>query len=304
MDVSNLGYTKPIYILPFDHRAFFARSLFNLQTTDELDEEQKHVLREFKMLIYKGFKQAVEKGIQKEYAAILCEEEFGSEVLIDAGHNGFITILTVEKSGAKELEFRYEDYREHIERFKPTFVKILLNYNPKDEIDLKERQKQKLKLISDYSHENNYKFLLEVLVNSTPEQLAESNGSREDFDRNQRPDLTVELIKEFQDYEIEPDVWKLEGFETEEAYKKVVAAIRSEKRGDVSLVVLGRSESDKRVEKWLKLGAKVEGVIGFAVGRTIFWEVLEKFYKGEVGKAEVIEEISQNYFNFYKIFTS
>lgn len=304
MDFSKLGYDKPLYILPFDHRAFFARSLFNAQTTDDLNEEQKHVLREFKMLIYKGFKQAVESGVPKSSAAILCDEEFGGEVLIDAKNNGFLTILTLEKSGVKELELRYEDFEDHIQRFKPPFVKILLNYNPSDDQSLKVRQKNKLKIISDFSHNNGYKFLLEVLVSPTKEQLAKSSGSVEEFDENLRPDLTVNIMTDFQKSGIEPDVWKIEGFKDVDAYKKVTKVMKDGGREKVSLVVLGRSESESKVETWLKAGSKVPGVIGFAVGRTVFWDSLQRFYKGEISKAETIEKIGSNFLNFYKIFTS
>lgn len=298
-----LGYNKNLYILPFDHRAFFAQSLFGFRTTDELNAGQRNVLSRFKMMVYEGFKLAVNAGVPKDNAAILCDEEFGSEVLADAKRSGYLTILTVEKSGAKELDFRYEEFGEHISRFSPSFTKILLSYNPKDERSSKDRQKNKLKIISDYSHDNNYKFILEVLVNPTEEQLTESNGEREDFDTNLRPDLTAGVIKEFQDFGIEPDVWKLEGLNSSFSYEKVVAAIKNGGRKDVSLVILGRSESEEKVEKWLKVGSKVRGVIGFAVGRTVFWDALEKFYKGEIAKDEAIQRIGKNYLNFYKIFT-
>lgn len=305
MNLSNLGYTKPLYILAFDHRATFADKMFNLKSADGLNNEQKELIREFKMLIYKGFKDAVQKLIPFDYAAILCEEEFGEEVLIDAKGNGFITILTVEKSGEQEFEFQYGDnFKEHIEKFKPTFTKVLIKYNPKDKEELKKRQQENLKILSDYCHLNNYKFLLEVLVLPTKEQLFEVNGSREAYDRKLRPELTAEVIKTLQSKGIEPDVWKLEGMETAIDYSGVIAEAKSEKRDNVGFVILGRGANEEKVDEWLKVGSKVNGVIGFAVGRTIFWEALEKFYKGEIGKAEVIDTVSKKFQDFYKIFTS
>jgi len=310
IDLQKLGYTKPLYILPFDHRTTFAKKIFGKDSISELLPGEKEAIREFKMLIYKGFKDAVEKLIPTNEAAILCDEEFGSEILIDALHNGFMTLLPVEKSGQEEFQFQYESFGEHIEKFHPNFVKALVRFNPKDQEDLKQRQRANLKKLSDYCHENNHKFLLEVLIIPTELQLKDV-GTRQGFDRKLRPVLAAEVVKDFQNFEIEPDVWKLEGFDKSEDYEEVIKAIKSGGRENVNLVILGRGAREEEIEKWLEVGvkeevfevgAKVEGVIGFAVGRTVFWQAIEKFHKGEIGKAEVIQTVSENFQSFYKIF--
>lgn len=311
IDLQELGYTKPLYILPFDHRTTFAKKMFGRDSIADLSPEEKEAIREFKMLIYKGFKDAVEKLVPTDFAAILCDEEFGSEVLIDALHNGFKTLLPVEKSGQTEFDFQYADFNEHIKKFHPSFVKALVRFNPGDEDELKQRQKTKLKKLSDYCHENGHKFLLEVLILPTGPELKEV-GSQLSFDRKIRPVLAADIIKEFQEFGIEPDVWKLEGFEKEDDYKEIIQAIKKEGRENVNLIVLGRGAREEEVEKWLEAGAKeevfetgtkVEGVIGFAVGRTVFWQAIERFNKGEIGKAEVIQTVSENFRKFYRIFT-
>nr|MBI5455521.1 DUF2090 domain-containing protein [Candidatus Levybacteria bacterium] len=303
MDLSKLGYSKPLYILPFDHRSAFATELFKKQSIDDLSNEEKESIKEFKMLIYKGIKKAVENMIPKENVAILVDEEFGEEVLLDAKHNGFITILTIEKSGHEEFDFMYKDFKAHIEKFKPDFAKVLIKYNPKDSEELKKRQQEKLKIISDYCHENNYRFLLEVLVLPTKEQLFEVSGNREAYDKELRPELTAEVVRTLQAKGIEPDVWKLEGMETVLDYLGVIAEAKSSGRKDVGVVILGRGANEEKVQEWLKVGAKVDGVIGFAVGRTIFWDVIEKFYKGQIGRASVINVIGKKFESFYKVFT-
>jgi len=313
MDFSKLGYTKPLYILPFDHRATFAKKMFDLPSEKELSEEQIHLIREFKMLIYKGFKDAVEKQIPADYAAILCDEEYGDAVLADAQLNRFIVMLTLEKSGETEFKFAFENFEEHIEKYHPTFAKVLIRYNPADDENLKNRQKQNLKKVSDFCYNSDYKFLLELLVIPTEDQLKEVNGSKEKYDSEMRTGLTIEVIKDLQNFGVEPDIWKLEGFETVADYQNVVKAIKIGGREDVNLVVLGRGAGEEKVDEWLEtgtkaewleVGPKVEGVTGFAVGRTIFWGALEKFYKGEIGKAEVIQTVSENFQKFYKVFAS
>jgi 5-dehydro-2-deoxygluconokinase len=311
LDFTNLGYTKPLYILPFDHRTTFAKKIFGKDSITDLNPQEKEAIRELKMLVYKGFKDAVEKLIPTESAAILCDEEFGAEILIDALHNGYITLLPVEKSGQAEFDFQYTDFGQHIERFHPSFVKALVRFNPSDADDAKQRQKTKLKELSDYCREHNHKFLLEVLIIPIEAQLKDA-GSQLGFERKMRPVLAAEVVKDFQDFGIEPDIWKLEGFEKEEDYKEIIQTIKRGGRENVNLIILGRGAREEEVEKWLEVGAKeevfetgakVEGVIGFAVGRTVFWQAIEKFHQGEIGKAEVIQTVSKNFQNLYKVFT-
>jgi 5-dehydro-2-deoxygluconokinase len=302
--MEKLGYHKPLYILPFDHRRTFAQNMFGLKRVEDLNFEQRELIKEFKMLIYKGFKKAVETGIPTDLAAVLCDEEFGSEILLDAKHNGFVTILTIEKSGEETFKFQYDNYQQHIERFKPTFTKVLIKFNPEDSIVSKKAQIENLKKISDYSHKAGFKFLLEVLVIANIKQLHEAKGSRDIYDTKLRPNLTIKAIREIQQAGIEPDIWKLEGFDSPKDYKNIVLQVKSGGRDNVNLVILGRGAEEEKVDQWLKIGAKVEGVVGFAVGRTVFWEALEKFHRGEISKKEVIDKIASNFLHFYNIFTS
>jgi 5-dehydro-2-deoxygluconokinase len=46
-------------------------------------------------------------------------------------------------------------------------------------------------------------------------------------------------------------------------------------------IVLGRGADDAKVREWLAVAASVPGFIGFAVGRTSFWEPLLKLESEE-----------------------
>lgn len=302
--MENLGYTKPLYILPFDHRATFATKVFNKSSIADLTSEERQLITEYKQIIYDGFKKAVGDGIPKEAAAILVDEDFGDGILKDAKENGYVIILTTEKSGQEEFDFQYgTDFPAHIEKYNPQFVKVLIKYNPKDLQDLKVRQQEKLKLVTDFCQVKGFKFLLEVLVIATKEQLEQAGGLKEQFDKSLRPGLTVEIIRELQNAGVEPDVWKLEGFDTAEEYKGIVETARANGRVNVGLVILGRGENEEKVDEWLKIGSKVDGVIGFAVGRTVFWQSILDFKNGAKTREEAVDVISQNFTNFYKTFT-
>jgi myo-inositol catabolism protein IolC len=303
--MENLGYTKPLYILPFDHRTTFAQKFFNRNSIEDLSSEEHELITEYKKIVYEGFKKAVQNGIPKERAAILIDEEFGDEILKDAKENGFIILLTTEKSGQEEFEFQYGgDFPTHIEKYNPQFVKVLIKYNPEDAQDLKKRQLEKLKTISDFCIVKGFKFLLEVLIIPTKSQNEIIKNSKEEFDNSLRPHLTIRMMKELQTAEVEPDVWKLEGFDSKENYTEIVKVARESGRSSVSLVVLGRGENEEKVDEWLKIGKDVVGIIGFAVGRTVFWQAILDFRNSVKSRDEAVVQISENFTNFYKIFTS
>ena len=303
--MENLGYTKPLYILPFDHRATFAQKIFNKNSIADLTSEEHQLITEYKQIVYDAFKKAVGNAVPKENAAILIDEEFGDEILKDAKENGFLTILTTEKSGQDEFEFQYGgDFPAHIEKYNPQFVKVLIKYNPEDVQDLKTRQLEKLKTVSDFCQVKSFKFLLEVLVIATKNQQEKSGGSKEQFDKLLRSGLTVGLIKELQANGVEPDVWKLEGFDLKEDYNEIIRTARDNGRNNVGFVILGRGENEEKVNEWLRVGKNVVGVIGFAVGRTVFWQAILDFRSSTKTREETVTQISENFTNFYKIFTS
>ncbi len=123
------GYTRPLYLLPFDHRASYISGLFGWK--EPLNAEQMATVADSKRVIYAGFQQALVDQVPKDRVGILVDEEFGAAILRDAAGKGYTTALSVEKSGQKEFEFAYgDDIAQHIEAFHPTFAKVLVRYNP------------------------------------------------------------------------------------------------------------------------------------------------------------------------------
>jgi myo-inositol catabolism protein IolC len=209
--VVRVGYNKPLYILPFDHRSSFEKGLY--EWSGALSAEQTERIARTKEIIYDGFKFALGAGLAKDRAGILVDEQFGLRILRDAVANGFITALPAEKSGQAEFQFEFgEQYAPHIEQFHPTFVKVLVRYNTEDDAARNRRQAARLKELCDYCHSHNYYFLFELLVPATHEQMDRLDGDQTLYDRDLRPSLMIAAIEELQDAGVEPDVWKIEGF--------------------------------------------------------------------------------------------
>lgn len=300
---TKLGYNHSLFILPFDHRTSFIEKMFDIKNRDLTAKEKKEVSA-FKKIIYNGFKLTAGKKIAKESAAILVEEEFGDAILREAIAKGYITCLAIEKSGQAEFDFEYGDeFTSHIAKYQPTIVKVLIRYNPEGDKELNARQKSRLKKISDYCLKNGYKFMIEALVSPLDKQLKSVNGDNNRYDAEIRPGLTIKMVAELQAGGIEPDIWKIEGFKNPNLYKMVVNQIRADGRNNVGTIVLGRGLDDKVVEEWLRVGGGIDGIIGFAVGRTIFWQPLIDYKNKKISRKQATQKISEKYHHFYQIFT-
>jgi myo-inositol catabolism protein IolC len=286
-----------LLILAFDHRASFLEKMFEIKNRKPTPEEKKQI-EDYKTIVFEGFKLAIKKSVPKEIAGLLVDEEFGSGVLREAKKNGFAFAMPVEKSGQEEFDFEYgENYAKHIEEFDPTFVKVLVRYNPESDPTLNKRQLQRLKKLSDYLAQKKRTFLFELIVPVLPVQLTKLGGSKETYDKELRPKLMVQSLREIQAAGVEPSIWKLEGVDKPEDAKAVVKQAQSNGR-KVGVITLGRGESKEKVQEWLKVGAKISGIIGFAVGRTIFWQPLADYKTGKSDRKEAVEKVAQNYIEF------
>ncbi len=291
---------KQLLILAFDHRASFLEKMFEIKNRQPTPEEKKQI-EDYKKIIFEGFKLSIKKSVPKEIAGLLVDEEFGSAVLRDAKKNGLTFAMPVEKSGQDEFDFDYgENFAKHIEEFDPTFVKVLVRYNPEGDATLNKRQLQRLKKLSDYLAQKKKPFLFELIVPALPAQLSKLGGSKEIYDTELRPKLMVNSLKEIQAAGVEPSIWKLEGVDKPEAAKAVVKQAQSNGR-KAGVITLGRGESKEKVQEWLKVGAKIPGIIGFAVGRTIFWQPLADYRADKVNRKEAVEKVAQNYIEFTEL---
>jgi myo-inositol catabolism protein IolC len=295
------GYDKPLYVLPFDHRATFSKNMFGWK--GQLTPEQTADIAAVKRVIYDGFQDAVAGGAPKERAGILVDETFGQAILRDAANKGYITACPAEKSGQDEFDFEYgPDFARHIEEFNPTFCKVLVRYNPEGDRALNQRQAARLKQLSDYLHESDRLYMFELLVPPEKAQLDRLKGDKKAYDLQLRPALMVQAIRELQDTGVEADVWKIEGIERKEDCQKVVAAARRAGRDKVGCIILGRGEDDQKVRQWLTTAAGVPGFIGFAVGRTVFWDALANYRANKITRDAAVAQIAASYREWVDVF--
>jgi 5-dehydro-2-deoxygluconokinase len=297
-----VGFDQPLYLLPFDHRGSFQTKMFGWKGA--LSSEQTVQIAAAKRVIYDGFRTAVAAGVPKDKAGILVDEQFGGAILRDAAAEGYTLACPAEKSGQDEFDFEYgEDFASHIETFQPTFCKVLVRYNPQSDRALNQRQAARLERLSRYLHDKTRsRFMFELLVPAEKVQLEGLHGDTKAYDLELRPRLMVQAIEQLQDAQVEPDVWKIEGLDRREDCQEIVAAARRGGRSTVGCIILGRGENDTKVREWLTTAAAVPGFIGFAVGRTDFWEPLLAWRAKKTTREDAVAEIARRYRQFVDIF--
>jgi len=294
---------KLLFFLTFDHRSSFLKNIFQIES-DNLSKKEIERVKEFKKIIYQGFRSVVDKNEIPEISlAIILDEQFGREIIEDGIAKGYNVGLAVEKSGQDEFEFEWgDDFENQIKKYRLNFVKALVRYNPESDRELNSRQRKKLKQLSDFCQNNNYQLIIEPLVPATAKQLKSFLGNKNDYDLKLRPKLMKRGIVEMKKEGIKPALWKIEGLENPKDYRSLIKTIRANGNEKVNAVVLGRGASYSQVKKWLRAGTSVKGIIGFAIGRTIFEQPLIDYRKKKIDKKEAIEKIGQNYKDFCNFF--
>jgi myo-inositol catabolism protein IolC len=297
-----LGYDGKLYILAFDHRGSFQKKMFGIQ--GDPTPEETETIADAKRLIFEGMELAVQRGVDAAATGVLVDEQFGSDIPKRAKEEGLQLAMPVEKSGQDEFDFQYgADFGKHIEEFDVHHSKVLVRYNPDGDAAMNERQLGRLKELADWLHANDRKFLFELLVPAEQAQLDSVGGDTDRYDAELRPALMKRAIQEIQDYGIEVDIWKIEGVDAREDAEMLAEQTRTGAgREGVVCVLLGRGASDDKVDHWLRQAAPVEGFVGFAIGRSIWWDALKGFLDGSLDRPAAAEKVADNTLRFVKVY--
>ncbi len=295
-----LGYDRKLYILAFDHRGSFKKKF---GVGEDPTDEQYAQLRDAKYLVWEGVKAALDGGAPRDAVGVLVDEEMGSAVAEEAKSMGITLAMPAEKSGQHVFDFEYgDDFGAHIESFDPEFTKVLVRWNPDDDPGDNAAQAARLKQLGDWLHERDRKFLFELLVPATADQLALVGGDGDAYDTELRPALTLESIRQILDAGVEPDIWKIEGLDRRRSCELLAGLIRGDGRDGVCAVVLGRGADDAKVDHWLQMGAPVDGYRGFAIGRSIWSGAVDAYTAGTADRDAAIQSIAANFRRFIDVY--
>ncbi|GAC1325007.1 MAG: hypothetical protein NVSMB25_23040 [Thermoleophilaceae bacterium] len=296
-----LGYDGKLFVLAFDHRGSFQKKMFGIE--GDPSPEETETISDAKHLIFEGMIEAADRGAEEGVTGVLVDEQFGGEIPAQANQRGFKLAMPVEKSGQNEFDFQYgDDFPRHIEAFDLDFSKVLVRYNPDGDAQMNRRQTERLRRLSDWLHQNDRKFLFELLVPAEEAQLESVGGDTDRYDAELRPQLMRRTIAELQEAGVEADIWKIEGVDDRADCEMLAEQTRAGGRKGVACILLGRGANDDKVDHWLRQAAPVEGFVGFAIGRSIWWDALKGFLDGSIERSDAASRIADNYLRFVSVY--
>lgn len=287
-----------LLILAADQRPWLTNALFG--HTDAATAEQRAVTTEAKHLIFEGLLKATAAD-GATGAAILVDPELGPGVPERALAHGIPLALPIERAGQRLYETEPKNLREYLRAFAPRYSKVLVRYNPADSDDERALQRERLAEASAISRDEGCEFLFELLVPPTEQQLADVHGDAERYAWELRPELTRQAMAEIAD-QVGIDIWKLEHQGDVESSRKTVELARSH---GAECILLGAGGDTDTVKSWLEIAAQA-GFIGFAIGRSIWWEAVQQLAADPTDtdvRARSLEKIAATYSGFVTTFT-
>ena len=292
------GVTEPLlFILAMDQRDSIEQKLYELQSAPT--PEQAASIAANKLLVYRGLLDAVPGLPEGGRPGFLVDEQYGGSPAVLAAADPAVDLaMPIEASGQEWFDFAYgHDWRSHAEFFGAKHPKVLIRDNPGLDPASRAEQADKVAVISAGARRTGREFIVELLVPAGDDDLAKVGGDTDRYDREVRPGLTVQAIEFLQDHGVEPSIWKIEGLAQREDAEKVAEAARRGGR-DGRCIVLGRHAPQEQLDEWLRVAAPVEGFIGFAIGRSIWWDALEGRLAETLDEAAARKQVADAYTHY------
>jgi myo-inositol catabolism protein IolC len=260
-----------------DHRDSFGKTLFGV-VDDRPDSTQLAAMTAAKELIFAGLRDAMTR-LPYGRAGVLVDEQYGQAVIDDfrAERDHATLAVPVEASGHEWFTLQWGDeWLRHVRAVGPDYAKVLVRDNP--EFDKADRDEQfaRLAAVSSALTDIGVPLLYELLVPATDEQLASVGHDARRYDHDIRPGLVGRVIADNQEHGIEPSIWKVEGLETVDACTHVAEQATAAGR-TADLIVLGRDAPEERLDHWLDIASRVPAFVGFAIGRSIWEDVVRDY---------------------------
>lgn len=294
-----VGNGLPLLVLAFDQRGWLSNALWGSEPSSPVTEEQACTLSDIKTLVAEGLLAVPRRSVAD--LGMLVDVESGADALeLCRSRDDIVTCLAIERNNRAVLELEL-DWREQLERFAPTYAKVLVWHNPGSDSEDLARQIEVLTGLSAELERLDQAWILEILQPPTQEQLAAVGGSSARFDREVRPDLLLRTIAEFRGAGVTPDLWKLEASDDPTVSAAMLDAVSRSAARPTNIIVLGRNAPDDEVDAWLMVAARL-GFAGFAVGRSIWWEPVRRWLDGTLDRGATAALIAERYDRFAEVF--
>ena len=285
-----------LLILAMDHRDSLERELYRL-TAPPRPAEAARIAAD-KLLVYRALLDAAAQLPGGARPGILVDEEYAASVAELAQHVPTMDLaMPIEASGHPWFQFAFDDWTAHAEFFATDHSKVLIRDNPGFDASDRSAQAAAVATVSAWATTAGRPLIVELLIPGTDSDLASVGGDALRYDRELRPGLTQQVIRELQDAGVEPALWKVEGPETTADAQAIADLARRDGR-TAQCIVLGRHAPADRLEHWLDVAAPVSDFVGFAIGRSIWWDALSDHLAGTIDEAEAQKRIAAAYLRY------
>jgi myo-inositol catabolism protein IolC len=240
-------------------------------------------IAEAKRLALDGFVDARSRSsLVHEFGALLLDDQYSRAVIADAVAQGIVVGTPAEKAGAFPLEWATEPFSDSLTG---SFVKVLIRDRP-DDVDVHERQLEKLLALQTWCEREQKPLVVEMLVGRRDEPA-------DRFDATGRPEMIAAIVRDAYRQGLTPAFWKIEGTLDREGARIIDRAVAEHPDG--RQIILGKAADLKTVARWFEAASESATAAGFAIGRTVFWDASASFLEGTLSAASATRHIADRY---------
>jgi 5-dehydro-2-deoxygluconokinase len=275
-----------VYMLAADHRWQWeefcdARSL------------PRERIRDAKRVAYDGFVRAhALSPAARDFGALLIDEQYSSQVIADALKANLTVGTPAEKAGAIPLAWATDPFSASLTG---AFVKVLARYRRDDNAENVAEQWVKLDALQRWCRRAGKPLVLEVLV-------ARKQEPEDEFEASGRPAMLAEFIAEAYRRGLTPEFWKIEGTLAPEGARTIDAAVAA--NPSCRQIILGKAADLSTIDRWFGACANSTTAVGFAIGRSVFWEPSAAFLEGKRSAAQAAADIATTYLSLIEAWDS
>jgi len=239
---------------------------------------------EVKRLAADGFRLARERSPRvREFGALLLDAQYSSDVIAEARRDGVVAGTPAEKAGAFPLAWATEPFDRALIG---AFVKVLVRFRPDDADEIRDGQWHKLDTLQSWCRRAGTQLVVEVLVPRRQEP-------EDTFDAAGRPAMLADFIGESYRRGLTPQFWKIEGTPAADGARTIDRAIAAQPQ--CRQIILGKAADIATIERWFAAAYGSVTAVGFAIGRSVFWEPATAFLIGSSTASETAAHICANY---------